>query len=219
MGFSLKSLGTLNLGALNLGNYVGSLLNDFTGSSDAAKQTYKYSQQAADADMVRSIQLWNLQNQYNTPAAQIARMQAAGIDVNPMTYALGSGGMSSVAGSISAPSTGGATVSPNGINPFQAAMSVIAGIQELQYRHEQVRDLKMANDEHEIYGTSTASPWYKRGMSYVSEVLNQLFSSDGNGSGGKSNVPRTKNKNLPAFGQNLTEEPRKNWRPQFFPDF
>lgn len=215
MGFSLKKVLGVNNGLFNFPGEIGSFMNDITGSTDAAKQTYKYSQKAADADMLRSIQLWNLQNEYNTPAAQIARMQAAGIDVNPMTYALGSGGMSTSAGSISAPSTGGATVSPNGINPFQAAMSVISGIQELQYRHEQVRDLKMANDENERHGISSSSPWYKVASSYFSSLLGELFSRSSKG----SNAPRTRNRNLPAFGDNLLEEPPKNWRPKFFPDF
>lgn len=110
-------------------NMIGGSFNNLLGTSDAAAQSYRYSQLGADADMQRSLYLWNLQNEYNSPKAQIARMAEAGIDVNPMTYAVGNGSMSTTASNISAPSTGGASMASSGVNPITALFGVLQGIQ------------------------------------------------------------------------------------------
>lgn len=116
---SLKNLGS-NIGESlgfkghdQIGNTVGQWMNNITGSSDMYNREYE-----------GNVALWNMQNEYNTPAAQIARMKAAGINVNPLTYAVGNGNMSTSAGSISTPSVGA-----SGINPIASLVSVMSGIQ------------------------------------------------------------------------------------------
>lgn len=128
----LSKVGSAIGGTGGLLGGVGHWLNDATGVSNSMNQQYKYNQSAADADMARSIYLWNMQNEYNTPAAQIARMAAAGIDVNPMTYAVGNGNMSTTASSISAPGTGSVSGGSSGINPFAMVMNLLSGIKGLK---------------------------------------------------------------------------------------
>lgn len=147
MGFKLKSVfGAVSDPLTTAGNRLldggagkfGGTLNDVMGTSDAARQSYQYNQQAADADMARSISLWNMQNSYNTPAAQIARMAQAGIDVNPMTYAVGNGNMSTTASNISAPGTGSVSMGSHGINPLSALMTVLSGLQGIKHSQAEV---------------------------------------------------------------------------------
>ena len=97
-------------------NRVGSFLNNIAGSTDMYNREYE-----------GNVALWNMQNEYNTPAAQIARMKAAGIDVNPLTYAVGNGSMSTTGGNISAPSVGA-----SGINPVSTLLSVLSGIESVK---------------------------------------------------------------------------------------
>lgn len=100
-------------GGLNL---VGRGLNALTGSTAML-----------DSEYSNNVALWNMQNEYNTPSAQIARMKAAGIDVNPMTYAVGNGSMSTTASNVSAPSVGA-----SGVNPIATLMSVLSGIKSIE---------------------------------------------------------------------------------------
>ena len=83
-----------------------------------------------------------MQNEYNTPAAQIARMREAGIDVNPMTYAVGNGSMATTAGSISP-----GTYASSGVNPISTAMSMMSGIKELTAKDAQIDQTKTNTEQ------------------------------------------------------------------------
>ena len=108
-------------------NRIGEAFNNLTGASAAADASFQYNEQAQTNAMIRDIQLWNMQNQYNSPAAAIARMARAGININPMTYAVGHGNMSSVASSVSS-GAGGANMSGSGLNPLSTIMGLMQGI-------------------------------------------------------------------------------------------
>lgn len=85
---------------------VGSLVNNILGTTQAMKD-----QNSAQWDM------WNAQNAYNTPAAQMKRLKEAGL--NPMLV-YGSGSHSFTAGSMSA---SGATGAGSGL-----ASSLVSGL-------------------------------------------------------------------------------------------
>lgn len=146
MGFFSKALGK-----------VGGLLNDMTGVTDSADRAYS-----------QNVALWNMQNQYNTPAAQIARMREAGIDVNPMTYAVGNGNMSTVASSPSP-----ASVGVSGVNPISAVMSVVSGIQDLK-RRDLENQLLEKDIEH--YVPNHSSPWKEFVRILDPKVWKEVFS-------------------------------------------
>ena len=89
MGFSLKrAVG----GALEtFGGDVGSVVAGAFGiGSDQlqAEENWKWQQKASDYAFNQNLQMWNLQNAYNDPAAQMERLQKAGLNPN-LVYGCG----------------------------------------------------------------------------------------------------------------------------------
>lgn len=117
---------------------VGSILNDITGVSDSTAQQRKMAQE----QNAYNTYMWNLANQYNTPAAQLARMKEAGIDINPTSYALGTGNLSNTAGTVTAGS--GFVGSPAG-NPISMAMGVAQGITGIKEAKQRIANMKEQN--------------------------------------------------------------------------
>lgn len=69
---------------------VGAIGNLFTGGMSARKQ-YKYQSMLMDKQNQQQIDFWNMNNKYNTPLAQRARLEQAGY--NPDLMVNGSGNM------------------------------------------------------------------------------------------------------------------------------
>lgn len=122
---------------------VGGILNAITGVSDSTKEQKKM----MDAQNAYNTYMWNLSNEYNTPAAQLARMKEAGIDINPTSYALGTGNLSNTASTVS--SAGGFVGSPAG-NPVSMLMGVAQGIQGLKNAKADYQLKKTTNDRTEL---------------------------------------------------------------------
>lgn len=92
IGGSLGS--TFGLGGMGAGSALGSVGDYFLDRHNASKA---YKTERKDA-----IQFWNMQNEYNDPSAQMARLQAAGL--NPMLVYSGGNVTGNSSSSISAPS-------------------------------------------------------------------------------------------------------------------
>lgn len=140
---------------------IGSLLNGITGVTDTADESYKVSKKLMSMENSNNVALWSMQNAYNTPAAQIARMKDAGIDVNPMTYAVGNGNMSTTASSISTAGAHMPSYSPAG-NPISTLMGVLNGVKDLEIKDEQKQNLY---EQRQL----TSENWFSRA------VLNRLL--------------------------------------------
>lgn len=69
---------------------IGAIGNLFTGGMSARKQ-YKYQSMLMDKQNQQQIDFWNMNNKYNTPLAQRARLEQAGY--NPDLMVGGSGNM------------------------------------------------------------------------------------------------------------------------------
>ena len=69
---------------------IGAIGNFFTGGMSARKQ-YKYQSMLMDKQNQQQIDFWNMNNKYNTPLAQRARLEQAGY--NPDLMVSGSGNM------------------------------------------------------------------------------------------------------------------------------
>lgn len=69
---------------------IGAIGNLFTGGMSARKQ-YKYQSMLMDKQNQQQIDFWNMNNKYNTPLAQRARLEQAGY--NPDLMVSGSGNM------------------------------------------------------------------------------------------------------------------------------
>lgn len=70
---------------------IGTIGNFFTGGMSARKQ-YKYQSKLMDKQNQQQIDFWKMNNEYNTPFAQRARLEQAGL--NPDLMYGGSGNMS-----------------------------------------------------------------------------------------------------------------------------
>lgn len=127
MGF----LSSFNSGVASAFGSVGGLLNGITGVTESQDRTYKQQQRAMDSQNAYNMYMWNLQNQYNSPASQLARMREAGIDINPTSYALGTGNLSNTAALVGSASGFSGSGSPAG-NPISSLMGMASGIQGIR---------------------------------------------------------------------------------------
>ena len=87
----MSALGTaaLGLGSSIISSAFGSLFGD-----NSAKKQFKYQQQLNREAFQHDVDMWNRQNAYNTPSAQMERLQAAGLNPN-LVY--GNGGATNTA--------------------------------------------------------------------------------------------------------------------------
>lgn len=159
---------------------IGGWLNDITGVSDTAKQSMKASQALMAEENANNIALWNMQNEYNTPAAQIARMKDAGIDVNPMIYAVGNGNMSTTASSVSTASPHMPNYSTAG-NPITTLVSVLNGLSDVETKNLNNRILRKDVQVYEDTGIRPSSD----GWSQLARFLESHFPGFGTSTIGK----------------------------------
>lgn len=90
---------------------------------------FQYNTAASETEYLRNLEQWNMQNEYNSPAAQIERYKAAGLNPN-LIYGSGSASAGNVnsspqftAARYKAPHAERATVNPaslGNIDPYQA---------------------------------------------------------------------------------------------------
>lgn len=118
---------------------------EFTTSERLAQQDYQtgerksaqfYNTQERVATQQWNLEMWNRQNEYNSPAAQLERLQAAGI--NPNTAAAVTSGASDAGGLMSSPASSSGGPAPSGapspapsINAVDVGSHVQAGINAL----------------------------------------------------------------------------------------
>lgn len=96
--------------------FLGNVLNQFAADMRAKKQR-QWSEQMMDKQNQFSLDMWNLTNEYNTPAAQRERLEAAGL--NPLFFGLDG---QSAQGFESAQPLGYQRASDSISNPIEAAL-------------------------------------------------------------------------------------------------
>lgn len=96
----------------------------------ASRKAYiKLTKEMAQYNNEMAEKHWNMQNEYNSPAAQMMRYKEAGLNPN-LIY-----GQQNTAGAISTPQAETPNIdSPVGINPFQAAATAIDTYQQIKGR-------------------------------------------------------------------------------------
>lgn len=83
----------------------------------AEQRQFDYNKQLQDYVFAQNLEQWNRENQYNSPAAQMARFNAAGLNANLM-YGNMSAGATSPEMSVGDVGTGSAPSAPNADVPF-----------------------------------------------------------------------------------------------------
>lgn len=117
-------------------------------------QNIAYQREQNDTNYQRAIAAWQMENEYNSPKAQMQRYQEAGLNPN-LIYS-----QSNEAGSIGIPageapqsSMDEATIATQSANNFLNLGSVLGDsfnkYQQAQLQEEQIRALKLKNDEQE----------------------------------------------------------------------
>lgn len=98
--------GALIGGAVNLISSAGSTAATNVANANLNKKNREWQEKMTALQYQRNIEMWNMQNRYNLPVAQIQRLRAAGLNPNLM-YGNGSGstGMASDISSADVPST------------------------------------------------------------------------------------------------------------------
>lgn len=87
------------------------------GSAISQRQNYKYSKKLMELQYQQNLDLWNKQNEYNSPTAQMQRLQAAGLNPN-LVYG------SSVAGN----SSNNTSTSLGSVSPVDYTDSMFKGV-------------------------------------------------------------------------------------------
>lgn len=87
------------------------------GSAISQRQNYKYSKKLMELQYQQNLDLWNKQNEYNSPTAQMHRLQAAGLNPN-LVYG------SSVAGN----SSNNTSTSLGSVSPVDYSDSMFKGV-------------------------------------------------------------------------------------------
>lgn len=132
--------GGLISGGINL---IGGALNSLFGrktSKDNAKAQYKYNKLLQDQAFAHNVDMWNRQNEYNTPANQMARLKSAGLNPNLMY------GQGNVGNAGSPPQYDAPSVTPH-LEPFQIPqISVIETIQKLMSNAQLIKNAKRQGD-------------------------------------------------------------------------
>lgn len=127
-----------------IGNGISGLFS--SGSSAAAnkaniaavQEQNKGNMELAEYQYDKNLEMWNLQNEYNSPAAQMARYRAAGLNPN---LAIGNAGNASSAPSYSVPAMERATINPvsSPLAGFaQGIAPAISAYQNMQLTQQQI---------------------------------------------------------------------------------
>lgn len=118
------------------------LLNNIFGNAaqkKADKRNFQYSMKMAEFQNQKNVEMWNMQNQYNSPAQQMLRLNEAGLNPN-LVYGNGSvtGNTSSHIPEYQAPKPDFHST------PFQLpnVLSVLSAFQDLQIKKSQTQSIE-----------------------------------------------------------------------------
>lgn len=121
---------------------IGGMFNGYSQRS-AVKEANKGNMELAKYQNARNIELWNANNEYNTPGAQMGRLQEAGLNPN-LVY-----GSGSVVGNTSSPppSTNVPTLQPA---PFQIDSTAWSGLSQIADNALKAANIKRTLKEAEL---------------------------------------------------------------------
>lgn len=136
------------------GSILGTALQAITANR-AQKKQYEYNSKLMDKQNALNIANWQMQNEYNTPANQVARLRSAGL--NPDLF-YGQGSASTIGGDI-APSSGASVSGQSPINTDFGQSTLQARQLELQ---EKLIDSQAAKNYADANQTNQLTPWVSK---------------------------------------------------------
>lgn len=174
------SVNQTNLDINNATNAMNYRIMQETNRANRALSEYEWS---------KNLQMWNLQNEYNTPSAQMARYKAAGLNPN-LIYGNVSSGNASVLPKYQAAQQQSATMQPGHVDAYRNVAPKIAmtsGIMDVlnqfqDYRNKKANeDLLRANEQSTRLGMvlglnkdSRAQGLYNYDLQYRGHLVNKI---------------------------------------------
>lgn len=145
---------------------IGAIGNLFTGGMSARKQ-YKYQSKLMDKQNQQQIDFWKMNNEYNTPFAQRARLEQAGLNPDLMYGGSGSVTPSQMPGAAagSAPNvdygdTSGAFA--NGIRLAQQASLIDAQVSKIEAENKLLAEQALSQaEQRELWKAQATDAWMR----------------------------------------------------------
>lgn len=161
MAINWSSIGT---GAIS--GAIGALGNLFTGGMSARKQ-YKYQSKLMDKQNQQQIDFWKMNNEYNTPFAQRARLERAGLNPDLMYGGSGSvtpsqmpGAASGSAPNVDYGDTSGAFA--NGIRLAQQASLIDAQVSKIEAENKLLAEQALSQaEQRELWKAQATDAWLR----------------------------------------------------------
>lgn len=110
------------------------------------RKNYKYQKKLATHAFNQNVQMWNMQNEYNSPAAQMQRLKDAGLNPN-MIYGQSAAGATGNAGSMPTYQKPNANMS---YNPVSVLPEMISRYQDFELKQAQIDNVKAKNQNQTI---------------------------------------------------------------------
>lgn len=178
----------MNWGAFSnaAGGFLGGIFNGTMGyfgqkqANDTnlriARETNEANRQLAQYEWNRNLEMWNLQNQYNSPAAQMQRFKQAGLNPN-LIYGQGNAGNATTLPRYSAPTMQPVTVHP-AIFQIGNALDVLGKYMDYRIKSAQEQQIRqqtsnMWYQQHELWPTQN-NLWSSQ-KDYWTNNANRLF--------------------------------------------
>lgn len=161
MAINWSSIGT---GAIS--GAIGALGNLFTGGMSARKQ-YKYQSKLMDKQNQQQIDFWKMNNEYNTPFAQRARLEQAGLNPDLMYGGSGSVTPSQMPGAASgsAPNVDYGDASgafANGIRLAQQASLIDAQVSKIEAENKLLAEQALSQaEQRELWKAQATDAWLR----------------------------------------------------------
>lgn len=143
MGFSFKKMAA----AVNPTAMLGSMLTDFGTAVWSTNEQNKANKEAATQAFNRQVQLMDMQNAYNTPAAQMARYKEAGLNPN-LIY--GQQNLSASASAVPQRQVSRYNL-PNMLQAYVSLMSLENHAKELELKSDQLDLARSSADDLRAY--------------------------------------------------------------------
>jgi len=145
---------------------IGAIGNFFTGGMSARKQ-YKYQSKLMDKQNQQQIDFWKMNNEYNTPFAQRARLEQAGLNPDLMYGGSGSvtpsqmpGAASGSAPNVDYGDTSGAFA--NGIRLAQQASLIDAQVSKIEAENKLLAEQALSQaEQRELWKAQATDAWLR----------------------------------------------------------
>ena len=137
----MSLLGGLVSGIFNIGSQ--SMANK--ANMQAVRENNELQRELADYQWSKDLEMWNLQNQYNSPLSQMQRFKAAGLNPN-LIYSQGNAGNASSMPSYQSPTTQAVTRNALKLSQFDGVLDLLGKYQNFKIGQQQIQNMETSRN-------------------------------------------------------------------------